>query len=107
MGQWSFQGHNGGGSTQHSLASLIVSGEGGAITAGCAATAPKASGVEQKLHRGAEKRDEVGVGVTAGNIYPFPLVVIVGRESLGSLRWAGEAIVCIDSVFGRKVWRRA
>ena len=78
----------------------------GVIAVGCAATTSKSSALEQGLHRGAEKREDGGVGVTIGNVHSFSLVARVGREWLGALRWAGEVVVCIGSVFGRRAWRR-
>ena len=49
----------------------------------------------------------MGVGITTGNVCSFTLVVRASREWLGTLMWAGKAVVPISSVFGRKAWRLA
>ena len=62
--------------------------------------------VSSKVHRRGEKSEEVGVGVTVGNMSFFNLVERVWRERLAASGCAGN-VVRICAVIGRKAWRRA
>ena len=61
---------------------------------------------ERASSRGRETREQIGLGVMIGSVYFLPLVGRVCREWLSALRWVGEAVVRVGSLFRRKAWGR-